>query len=82
MSSGNIIVTFITSNVDKLLETDVQIFTSHPQFSLTGLAKSSIVRCDKLVTIDKKIVIGEFGEVPQDLMKQIDEKLKYALLLS
>ena len=82
LSSGNIIVTFITSNIDKLLETDVKVFVDHPEFSLTGLSKSSIVRSDKLVTIDRKTEIGEFGEMPESLMKEIDEKLKYALLLN
>ncbi len=80
--SGNIIVAFITSKIDRKLEADVEINESHLQFENTGLSKTSVIRCDKILTIDKNIILGEFGNLPDDILDLIDEKLKYVLSLN
>lgn len=77
---SDVILAFITTiHEDQLLVTDLPIDESHPKFMQTGLKKSSIVKLDKLVTVDTSILLGELGELPTALLKQADEKLRHAL---
>ena len=41
-----------------------------------GLKKNSILRVDKIATLQKKIVLGELGELGVVTMKSVDAKLK------
>ena len=50
-------------------------------FSNTGLKKTSVVKCDKLMTIYQSIIIGLLGEIPSYIITVIDKKLKTALSL-
>ena len=50
-------------------------------FDNTGLKKTSLIKCDKLMTINKSIIAGMLGELPADIIKIIDQKLKIALLI-
>lgn len=50
-------------------------------FNNTGLKKTSVVKCDKIMTINQSIIAGLLGELPGDIIKIIDKKLKTALLL-
>lgn len=48
-------------------------------FQTTGLHKTSVIKCDKLMTVNKSIVQGLMGELPDTIMKTINTKLKTAL---
>ena len=50
-------------------------------FTNTGLHKTSVIKCDKLITVNKSIVQGWMGELPSDVMKIVNTKLKTALSL-
>ncbi|MBI3633205.1 MAG: type II toxin-antitoxin system PemK/MazF family toxin [Candidatus Vogelbacteria bacterium] len=41
-----------------------------------GLKSSSIIRMDKLATLQKKIILGELGKLETKLISQINHKLK------
>jgi mRNA interferase MazF len=58
-----------------IIESDEQYFTS------TGLKKTSVVKCDKLMTIHQSLTIGLLAEIPTDIITIIDQKLKTALSL-
>ena len=76
----DIIVVFISSVLSQTPRTaDVVILESHSSFSETGLKVSSVVRCDKIATLDKHIVIGELGTLSKTLQHEIDQRLKYVL---
>ena len=45
-------------------------------FPLTGLKVSSLVKCEKLLTVEKSVILGEFGMVPREILLLLDEKLK------
>jgi mRNA interferase MazF len=81
LSSGNIIVAFITSQLSKQTQNDIMLHNEENWFTLTGLKVSSLVKCEKLLTVEKSVIIGEFGTVPREILLMLDEKLKNILEL-
>src|SRR5579884_428944 len=79
---NDVILAFITSGVRaQSLPSDLQVLSSNLGFSATGLKRDSVVKLDKLVTVDQGILLGALGELQANLMQQADEKLRYALEL-
>lgn len=82
--SVNLIVAFISTILpakDSIHPTHLIINKSEPYFFETGLHTTSIVKCDKLMTINKSIIEGLLGEVTLDILRMIEKKLKIALSL-
>ena len=78
----DILLAFITGQQPSTLApTDLLVEDSHPDFPQTGLKKSSVVKLDKLVTIETSILLGELGELSTTLLQEMDAKLRYALEL-
>lgn len=76
----DIIVVFISSVLSQTPRTsDVGILASSPSFSETGLKVSSVVRCDKIATLDKRIVLGELGVLSKTPQHEVDKRLRHAL---
>lgn len=77
---GKTIVAFITSNVRRSAE-DAQylILLTHPDFSLSGLRRDSVVNCSNLYTIRQSDITRVIGRLTQTTMEQIDACLKAAL---
>ncbi|MBU0620168.1 MAG: type II toxin-antitoxin system PemK/MazF family toxin [Patescibacteria group bacterium] len=74
---NNVVVVFISSKTKKNLQkTDFIIQNSDKNFVQTGLKMDSIVRINKIATLDKKIVLGELGNITKQMQKEIDAKLK------
>ena len=46
-----------------------------------GLKKESLIRLNKLATIDKELVIGKIGSLSKDELTAVDQKLKEVLQL-
>src|SRR3989338_279226 len=70
-------VSSVVVNYDK--KTDIIIQSSDACFSRTGLKQSSVIKCAKIATLDKAIVIGVLGIAPSDLQRQVDQKLRAIL---
>lgn len=72
--AGNldVIVAFITSNLNWKEETDLEIF---PEIS-NGLKKPSLVRTDKIATLEAGMVIGKIGAIRDTQLRELDKKLK------
>ncbi|OGQ08353.1 MAG: hypothetical protein A3G32_03920 [Deltaproteobacteria bacterium RIFCSPLOWO2_12_FULL_40_28] len=76
-SDEDISVVFITSKLSQRAQsTDYHIKTTHTDFGQTGLKTASIVRCNKIATLDKKTVLGEIGFLSRNIQKKIDQKIK------
>lgn len=78
------IVAFISTIIPSersLHETHFIIDSRDSFFNNTGLKKTSVLKCDKLMTINQSIIAGLLGELPTDIIEIIDKKLKIALLL-
>ena len=74
------VVTYITS-VGKAarLPSALPISRNHPQWNLTGLKVDSVIRADKLVTLDLSVIAGAVGTLPADLLRDLRSKLKTLL---
>ena|SRR5437867_2403074 len=77
---SDVILAFIsTYRSQVLLTTDLLVEATHGDFGATGLKTSSVIKLDKLVTVETSVVLGELGELSLGLMQQVTEKLRYAL---
>jgi mRNA interferase MazF len=73
---SHIILAFITSQIPtNLLETDIVLDTSHPDFTASGLHKPSTIRLDHLMTVRKSLIQRELGTLSSDTQDKIAEKL-------
>ncbi len=78
IAGDDVIVAFISSVMpSRLMRSEYRIDLNHPHFSDTGLKVPSIIRCDKIATLDKKIILGELGFLAFDLYKEIEKRLRY-----
>ena len=71
-----VVLAFISSNLsgDKL-STDIVLDDNSPWFEATKLRVSSILKVNKLVTVEKKIIKTKLGILPDKILKEVDEKL-------
>lgn len=71
-----IILAYITSRIPTtLLETDILLDTSHPDFAASGLRQPSTLRLHQLVTVSTVVIQRELGELSSDTQNQMAEKL-------
>ena|SRR3989338_7980781 len=78
----HVIVTFITSQSNAPEKTSVVVSKRMRTFSKTGLKMGSTIRCDKLASLEKTIVLGEIGEAPTTIMSRVSRCLKVVLHLT
>jgi mRNA interferase MazF len=72
----DVVVAFISSRLPhELGPQDIMVGETHPDFKMTGLRDTSVVRLDKVATISKELIIGEIGEIGVKLKKQINQKI-------
>jgi mRNA interferase MazF len=72
------IVVFITSGKQKRkYPFDIPITPS----ARNGIKIPSVIKVDKLATLQKKIVLGELGTLESSILKEVDRKLKSLLHL-
>lgn len=79
----DVVVAFISSRMPrKPALTDVVIDKSHPEFMLTGLKMSSVIKLDKIATVLKDLVVGEIGELGDALKRKVNLRLRKVYRLS
>lgn len=72
----DVVVAFVSSRLPQKPEkTEITIHETHPEFRLSGLKTSSVIRLDKIATISKELILGEIGEIGNQLKKEINKKL-------
>ena len=77
---SHVILALITSRIPtNLLETDIVLDTSHPDFAASGLHKPSTIKLDHLMTVRKSMIRRELGTLSLNTQDQIAQKL-YKLL--
>lgn len=73
---NHIILALITSQIPTdLLETDIVLNTSHPDFRTSGLRKPSTIRLDHLMTVRKSLIRRELGALSSDTQNHIAQIL-------
>jgi len=72
----DIVLAFISSKIRVGAEsTGVMVTTSHAGFPESGLKVDSVIRLDKIATVLKDLMIGELGELDDDLRAEVNAKL-------
>ena len=74
-----ILVGITSQRIDEVMETEFLIEEDAEYFRQSGLKKSSVVRCEYLMTVPKRFVGRKLGELPDSVMKLIDGKVKTSL---
>ena len=78
----NTIVAQITGTTHRALEaTQVLIELNTPEGKQSGLLFESVVNCVNLVTLEKTKVLRRLGDLPDVLMRKVNDALKAALEL-
>lgn len=65
-----------------LRETWVRIGDDHTAFSQIGLKKTSLLKAEKIAVVHESVFQRKLGILASDLMIQVQEALKRALLIS
>ncbi len=71
----DIVVTFITTKLKWSENTDVLLKPNNDN----RLKKISIIRTNKLATLDIELVIGKLGELSENNLNELNSKLKQVL---
>ena len=70
----------ITSQrVKDVLETESLIEEGAKEFKQSGLIKTSVVRCEYIMTIPKEVIARKLGKLSNEFMTEVDERLKLSL---
>ena len=76
----DLIMVGITSRIVKnLKETEYKIVEGTEDFKYSGLIKTSVVRCEYIMTVPRGLVARKLGHLPDETKKKIDKKLKLSL---
>ncbi|MDO8492025.1 MAG: type II toxin-antitoxin system PemK/MazF family toxin [bacterium] len=79
LKGADVILIFISSITKNQNGFDVLISEKSSDFKKTGLKTESLVKCDKIATLEKKVLLGEIGILPPNTMQEISKKLKQIL---
>ncbi|MCL4435698.1 MAG: type II toxin-antitoxin system PemK/MazF family toxin [Thaumarchaeota archaeon] len=72
----DVIVLFVSSKVpQEPARYEVVIEQHHPEYTLTGLKVSSVVRIDKVATVLKSLIVGEIGELGPSFKDEVNLRL-------
>ncbi len=71
----DVIVSFITSRIKWEEKTDLLIVPDQSN----GLKKPSLIRIDKIATLEIELIIGKIGEVGEDKIIELNSKLSQLL---
>jgi mRNA interferase MazF len=74
-----IILGIFSKVVIGLRETWVLITDTHPEFIQTGLKKTSLIRADKIATVNQTVFQRQLGVLPSNLAFLVQQALKVAL---
>ena len=76
-SPDDVVVAFISSKIPKPVALhQVIIDKNHKTFSMAGLKVSSTIYLDKIATIDKKLIIGELGQISNEIKLEVNNRIK------
>ena len=80
-SGDDFIVIFMNSATpQRFPRHGVVVPMSHPGWRATGSKVASVIRCDKLATLDERVIHGAMGVLPADVLAQVRAKLGALLL--
>lgn len=76
MTNANNILAFISSVIPTVIKPyELPLLPADPDFRQTGLKVPSILRFDKLVTIDRALITRRIGRLSKQRLQAVDDKL-------
>lgn len=73
----HVVLSFITSTIPSdRVATDMVIESTHPDFRLTGLRRSSTLRLHRLMTVSTSVIRRELGELSSGLTAELEQRLR------
>jgi len=79
----DVILAFVSSVVPaQPLPTDLIVDPDAPEWRGAGLKRPSIIKCDKLATVQRRVLLGELGSLSVACLLEMDRRLRHALALS
>jgi mRNA interferase MazF len=73
----DVVMAFISSKVPfELSEVDVLVTKNHAGFREAGLKEDSVIKLDKIATVLKDSIVGELGELDEELRQEVNQKLR------
>jgi mRNA interferase MazF len=80
---GDIILAFISTKIPTNPTPNIVILeTTDPDFQATGLKTNSVIRLDKIATIETSLITRSLGKLAQSKLPSIDQALISALHIS
>ena len=78
----HVVLAFITSKTpDHLLESDIIIDASAPDFPSTGLKMTSTIRLHRLMTVTTDLILRQLGELSPKMRVQVKTRLNQLFAL-
>ena len=71
---NQLVLAYVTSNLEDILETDVLIDGKEKDFHLTGLRSTSVIKLHRLITVTPS-QLGVIGVLPNKRIIEVKEKL-------
>jgi len=62
-----------------LAPTDYTVETIHPEFALTGLRVTSVIRMHKLAAVERSVIVRRLGHLGPQLQAAVDRILRMVL---
>jgi mRNA interferase MazF len=80
---GDVILAFISSLVpSQASPASVFLETKDTSFHKTGLKTGSVIRLDKIATIERSLITRRIGHLPKSKLQAVDKALVAALQIS
>ena len=78
---GQDIVLIAISSVVRgaLAPTDYTVESTHPEFTLTGLRVTSVLRMHKLAAVERSVIVRRLGRLGPQLQVEVDRLLRVVL---
>ena len=70
-----VIVAYVTTRFDEVLETDIILNPTKSYFPSTGLVKKSLIKLHRLTTFQPNALKEGQGKLPDELIPELKEKL-------
>ena len=74
-----LVIAYMTTQSEGVVETDVQLNSTATWFSQTGLLHSTTIKIHKLATVPLHSVLGEVGTLPQEKQQEVQGALRTML---
>ncbi|MCG3157995.1 MAG: hypothetical protein DKINENOH_04636 [bacterium] len=80
---GDVILAFISSQIPASPPpSSLLLASSEPEFQQTGLKIDSVIRLDKIATIERYLITRRLGRLPDSKREEMENAWAYALRIS